>query len=73
MKPAKACPHCEGSVGLPHRSEVDCFRFVDHEIKGAVAYLRSLTRRKSRLLRLRARSRQQIVAARRARGRKQVG
>jgi hypothetical protein len=68
MKPAKACPHCEGSVGLPHRSEADCFRVLDQEIKRAVAYLRSLTRRKSRLLRLRARSRRRIVLERRTRG-----
>ena len=67
MKPAKACSHCQSAVGLPHRSEADCFRAVDEEIKGAVAYLRSLTRRKSRLLRLRARTRQRIVSDRRRR------
>lgn len=65
MKAAKACPHCEGTADLPHRSEADCFRAVDREIKGALAHLRSLTKRKSALLRARIHNRRQVVAARR--------
>lgn len=69
MKPPTACPHCEGTIGLPHRIDADCFRAVDFEIKNAVAHLRSLTKRKSRLLRLKVQQRQRIVAEARRRQR----
>jgi hypothetical protein len=64
MKLVKTCSLCERSTGLPHRSETDCFRAVDLEIRATVAHLRALTRRKSQLLRLRLRRRQEQVARR---------
>jgi len=68
MKIASVCVRCEGALDLPHRSDADCFRAVDREIKAAQTHLRSLTKRKSRLLRLRIQYRQrQIAAARRRR------
>ena len=63
MKLPKPCPHCEGSAELPHRTDADCFRAVDREIKTAVAHLRSLTKRKSKLLRLKVHYRQRVFAA----------
>lgn len=65
MKPVKACPHCEGGTDLPHQSDADGFHAVDREIKATLAHLRSLTKRKSKLLRLRIQHRQRIIAARR--------
>jgi hypothetical protein len=67
MKPPKVCRHCDGALDLPHRSDDECFRALDHEIRLAQTYLRSLTRRKSRLLRFRIRQRQRMVAAARRR------
>jgi hypothetical protein len=58
----KVCPHCDGSVGLPHRSDVDCFRELDREIKGVVAQLRALTKRKGGLLRERIHARQKEIS-----------
>lgn len=65
MKTAKACPHCEGTVDLPHLSQTDCFNAVDREIKAALAHLRSLTKRKSALLRARIHSRRRVAVRRR--------
>ena len=67
MKAHKACPYCEGAVDLPHLSETDCFRAVDREIKAAQTHLRSLTKRKSLLLRQRIQHRQRAIAAARRR------
>jgi hypothetical protein len=64
MKPVKTCSVCERSIGVPHRTEADCFRAVDQEIRATMAHLRSLTRRKSQLLRLRLGRRQELVARR---------
>ena len=63
------CPYCEGTIRLPHRTDDDCFRVIDGEIKATLAYLRSLTKRKGRLLRQRVLSRQRAVAASRSRSR----
>ena len=65
MTPVKACPHCEGTVDVPHLSEADCFAAVDREIKAALAHLRSLTKRKSKLLRSRIHDRRRAIVARR--------
>ena len=65
MKNAKVCPHCEGTLDLPHRSETDCFNAVDREIKAALAHLRTLTKRKSALLRARIHNRRRVVVGRR--------
>jgi hypothetical protein len=63
MKLPKACPHCEGSTELPHTTDADCFRAVDTEIKRAVTHLRMLTKRKSKLLRLKVHHRQRVLGA----------
>lgn len=65
MKTAKPCPHCDGTADLPHHSERDCFTAIDREIKAALAHLRSLTKRKSALLRARIHNRQRLVVGRR--------
>jgi hypothetical protein len=65
MKSLKVCFLCGRASGVPHRSEADCFRAVDAEIKATMAHLRSLTMRKSQLLRDRVRRQQLAVAARR--------
>jgi hypothetical protein len=67
MKSVRVCLHCDGGIDLPHRSDADCFRAVDREIKAAQAHLRTLTKRKSHLLRQRIRHRQRLVAASRRR------
>ena len=68
MKNAKVCPYCEGNIGLPHRRDDDCFRMLDGEIKATLAYLRSLTKRKGKLLRQRVQFRQRaITSSRRSR------
>jgi hypothetical protein len=67
MKTFGVCLHCEGGVDLPHRTESDCFRAVDREIKAAQARLRSLAERKGHLLRRRMQQRQRIIAATRRR------
>jgi hypothetical protein len=67
MKSPKPCPHCEGSTEMPHRTDVDCFRAVDLEIKSAVAHLRTLTKRKSKLLRLKVHHRRRVLAQARRR------
>jgi hypothetical protein len=67
MKSAKVCPYCEGNIDLPHRTDDDCFRMLDGEIKATLAYLRSLTKRKGKLLGQRVQSRQRAVAASRRR------
>ena len=68
MKTPAACPHCGLSADLPHVSDTECFRAVDREIKAAMAHLRSLTKRKSQLLRARLLHRQRTRAARRRPG-----
>ena len=65
MKRVKACPYCEGTTDLPHPSEADCLRAVDREIKAALVHMRSLTSRKSNLLRLRMQHRHRTMVARR--------
>ena len=67
MKPVKTCSFCGRSTSLPHTSETDCFRALDQEIRATLAHLRSLTKRKSQLLRVRIRRRQKVVSARRKR------
>jgi hypothetical protein len=67
MKSPKACPHCEGITDLPHRTDADCFHAVDVEIKRAVTHLRSLTKRKSKLLRLKMHYRRRVLAPARRR------
>jgi hypothetical protein len=62
MKASKVCPYCEGTLDLPHRTDDDCFRMLDSEIKATLAYLRALTTRKGKLLRQRVRARQRTVA-----------
>ena len=62
MKRAKPCPYCEGTLDLPHRTDDDCFRMLDSEIKVTLAYLRSLTKRKGRLLHQRVQAHQRAVA-----------
>jgi hypothetical protein len=57
----KVCPRCEGSTGLPHPSDTDCFRELDREIADVVRQLRTLTKRKGRLLRERIRERQKTL------------
>jgi hypothetical protein len=68
MKTPAACPHCGLSAELPHVSDVDCFRVVDREIRAAMAHLRSLTKRKSLLMRARLQHRQRTRSARRRPG-----
>ena len=58
----RSCPHCEGTLALPHRSDEDCFRALDREISGAVRLLRTLTKRKGKLLRARIRARQRDIS-----------
>jgi hypothetical protein len=70
MKAEKVCVHCDLGVDLPHLSDADCFRAIDREIKAAQAHLRTLTRRKSHLLRLRFQHRQRLVVASRRRFRR---
>ena len=65
MKRVKTCPYCEGTTDLPHPSEADCLRAVDREIKAALAHMRSLTSRKSNLLRVRMQHRHRTMVARR--------
>jgi hypothetical protein len=67
MKSPKPCPHCDGSTELPHMTDADCFRAVDAEIKRAVSHLRLLTKRKSKLLRLKVHHRQRVLAEARRR------
>jgi hypothetical protein len=64
---AKVCPYCGGTIDLPHRTDDDCFRMLDGEIKATLAYLRSLTKQKGQLLRQRVQARQRAVAATRQR------
>ena len=59
--PDKVCPRCEGSTGLPHSSDTDCFRELDREIAQVVRQLRTLTKRKGQLLRDRIRARQKTI------------
>jgi hypothetical protein len=58
------CAHCGGSIGLPHVSEIDCFRELDREMAATVRQLRALTNLRSQLLRARMRVRQQPIADR---------
>ena len=58
----KSCPRCEGTIDLPHPSDEDCFRALDREISGAVRLLRTLTKRKGKLLRVRIRARQRAIS-----------
>jgi hypothetical protein len=69
MKPVRACPHCQSVNGLPHRSEMDCLRAVDLDIRRAVAHVRVLTKRKSTLLRARMHQRRRSVTTGRRLGR----
>jgi hypothetical protein len=58
------CPHCGGSIGLPHGSEIDCFRELDREIAATVKQLWALNKRKSLLTRALLRARQQAILGR---------
>jgi hypothetical protein len=68
MKTPAACPHCGLSAELPHMSDADCFRVVDREIKAAMAHLRSLSKRKSELMRARLQYRKRTRSVRRRPG-----
>lgn len=65
MKPVKRCPRCDRVLDAPHRFVSDCFADVDRDIGAAVANLRMLTKRKSKLLRMRIDHRRRVIAARR--------
>jgi hypothetical protein len=61
MKPVKRCARCDRVLEVVHRSLADCFADVDRDINAAVAHLRTLTKRKSKLLRTRIDHRRQVV------------
>jgi hypothetical protein len=63
MKAVKRCPRCDRVIDVPHGSAADCFADVDRDIKTAAAHLRTLTKRKSRLLRMRIDHRRRVIAA----------
>ena len=67
MKPVKRCPRCDRVLDVPHRFVSDCFADVDRDISAAVVNLRMLTKRKSKLLRMRIDHRRRVIAARRLR------
>jgi hypothetical protein len=58
------CPHCGGSIGLPHVSEIDCFRELDREIAATVKRLWALNKRKSQLWRALLLARQRAMLGR---------
>jgi hypothetical protein len=63
MKTAGVCPHRDAPSTCRIESNADCFHAVDREIRAAQAHLRTLTTRKSQLLRQRFKHRQRVVAA----------
>ena len=62
MKATPRCPRCDSTLDLPHATDAACFRALNREMAAALAQVRLLTSRKSKLMRERIRSRQRAIA-----------